>query len=140
MFFNGCYERTIDPKNRIVMPPKLRDALGAKEFVIFTDPTENFIRLYRIEQWEEMTDKLLYADDGVDRTVLQRALYRYSENCELDSQSRFVLPPQFVERAGIVRDIVIIGLGKRIEIWAKDRYEETVVKDDATLGKITLKY
>lgn len=140
MFFNGCYERTIDPKNRIVMPPKLRDAIGSKEFVVFTDPTEDFVRLYRLEEWEEMAEKLLYSDDGEDRTVLQRTLYRYSENCELDSQSRFVLPPRFVEKAGIERDIVIIGIGKRIEIWSKDRYEATVLKEDASLGKIPLKY
>ena len=48
----------------------------------------------------------------------------------MDSQSRVVLPARFIEKAGIVRDIVIIGVGQRAEIWAKDRFDAMMREDD----------
>lgn len=124
MQFNGYYDRTLDAKKRIVMPPKIRDMIGSKEFVVFCKPGENFLRIYRQEQWEEITNELLFVNDGVERTKLQRTIFLNSENCEMDSQSRVLLPTRFIEKAGITRDIVIIGVGQRAEIWAKDRFDE----------------
>ena len=130
MQFNGYYDRTLDAKKRIVMPPKIRDMIGSKEFVVFAKPGEQFLRIYREEQWEEITNELLFVNDGVDRTKLQRTIFLNSENCEMDSQSRVVLPARFIEKAGIVRDIVIIGVGQRAEIWAKDRFDAMMREDD----------
>ena len=112
------------------MPPKIRDMIGSKEFVVFAKPGEQFLRIYREEQWEEITNELLFVNDGVDRTKLQRTIFLNSENCEMDSQSRVVLPARFIEKAGIVRDIVIIGVGQRAEIWAKDRFNEMMNEDN----------
>lgn len=126
MQFNGCYERMLDAKKRIVMPPKIRDMIGGKEFVIFAKPDEECLRVYREEEWEEITQSLLFANDGVDRTALQRVFFLNSENCELDSQNRVVMPTRFIEKAGIIRDIVIIGMGKRVEIWSKERYDKMI--------------
>lgn len=130
MQFNGYYDRTLDAKKRIVMPPKIRDMIGSKEFVVFAKPGEQFLRIYREEQWEEITNELLFVNDGVDRTKLQRTIFLNSENCEMDSQSRVVLPARFIEKAGIVRDIVIIGVGQRAEIWSKDRFNEMMNEDN----------
>ena len=77
---------------------------------------------YHIQQ--EITNELLFVNDGVERTKLQRTIFLNSENCEMDSQSRVLLPTRFIEKAGITRDIVIIGVGQRAEIWAKDRFDE----------------
>lgn len=130
MQFNGYYDRTLDAKKRIVMPPKIRDMLDSKDFVIFAKPNENFLRIYKVDEWEKITDELLFVNDGVDRTMLQRTIYRNSENCELDAQNRFVLPSRFIEKAGILRDIVILGVGKRVEIWSKERYAEMEIEED----------
>jgi MraZ protein len=111
------------------MPPKIRDMIGGKDFILFRMPKENCIRIYRPEEWEENTNKL-FVDDGVDRTELQRRVFLNSENCELDAQSRFVMPTRFIEKAGIKRDIIVIGIGKRAEIWAKEKYVEKYGNDE----------
>ncbi len=131
MRFAGEFERTLDAKNRIVMPPKLKNCLEDGKFVLCCMPSENFIRVYKVDDWDELTDKHLFIDDGVDRTALQRYVFHNSENCELDAQNRFALLPKFIERAGIQRDIVLIGVGKRAEIWAKEKYEQDVVSYEA---------
>lgn len=123
MRFAGQFERTLDTKNRIVMPPKLRNCFEDNTFVICCFPTEEFIRVYKSSDWEELTENHLFVDDGVDRTDLQRYIFCNSEYCELDAQSRFVIQPKFIERTGIDRDAIIIGVGKRAEIWAKDKYQ-----------------
>lgn len=121
--FAGEYERTLDSKNRIVLPPKIRNCFEDNTFVICCFPTENFIRVYRVSDWEELTDKYLFVDDGVDRTDLQRYIFRNTEYCELDAQNRFGISSKFIERTGIERDIMIAGIGRRAEIWAKDKYQ-----------------
>lgn len=131
MRFAGEYERTLDAKNRIVMPPKLKNCLEDGQFVLCCMPNENFIRVYKPSDWDELTDKHLFVDDGVDRTKLQRYVFHNSDNCELDAQNRFALLPKFIERAEIEREIVIIGVGKRAEIWSKKNYESDVIGCEA---------
>ncbi len=133
MQFNGYYDRTLDSKKRIVMPPKIRDMIGGKEFIIFRRPKENFLRIYRPDEWEKTTNELLFSNDGVDRTKLQRSVFLNCENCELDAQSRFVLPTRFIEKADITRDVVIVGVGHRAEIWAKEHFAEVYDDDDEEL-------
>lgn len=137
--FSGCYERTLDIKKRIVMPPKIRDVMGCKEFILFSDPKEEFLRIYREEDWDEVTDELLYANNGVDKTKLQRKVSLNYINCEMDAQNRVVLPGRFIDRAGIIRDIVILGVGKRVEIWSKERFEK-MLEDDTEPVDIQLRY
>lgn len=139
MQFNGCYERTLDAKKRIVMPPKIRDMIGSKEFVLFAKPDEDCLRVYRLEQWEEITQSLLFVNDGVDRTDLQRIFFLNSENCEIDSQNRVLMPSRFIEKAGIVRDIVIVGMGMRVEIWSKERYD-AMINSISVPDKISLPF
>lgn len=124
MLFSGSYDRTLDAKKRIIMPPKIRDDLGTRQIVLFADPDEECIRVYREEQWEDLAEKILYAEDGDSDADKQRDFFFYSEKCEIDSQSRFVLPAKYIEAAGIEKDIVILGLGRRVEIWAKERLEK----------------
>lgn len=134
MQFNGAYERILDSKKRIIMPPKLREMWGEKELVLFSNPKDQYIRVYKVEDWEAIAEQNLFKNDGIDRSKEQRAFFLNSESCEMDAQGRFVLPNRFIERAGIERDIVITGLGKRIEIWAKERFDAEVNPDESDIG------
>lgn len=123
MYFAGDYERTLDTKNRIVMPPKLKECLNDEGFVLCCMPNENFIRVYKNSDWEKLTDEHLFVDDGVDRTDLQRYIFHNSENCSLDAQNRFTVNPKFSKMTNITREVVLIGVGKRAEIWSKSEFE-----------------
>jgi MraZ protein len=131
MLFAGEFERTLDAKNRTVMPPKLKDCLKGESFVLCCLPNEHFIRGYKNSDWEELTEKHLFADDNIDRSELQRYMFLNSENCELDTQNRFTVNPKFSRKTKITREVVIIGVGKRIEIWAKDEFEAHIPEFEA---------
>ena len=81
----------------------------------------------------------MFVNDGVDRTDLQRIFFLNSENCEIDSQNRVLMPSRFIEKAGIVRDIVIIGMGMRVEIWSKERYD-AMINSISVPDKISLPF
>lgn len=141
MFFSGEYERTLDAKNRVAMPPKLKDCLTDGTVMLFSRPKEPFIRAYQAEEWEKMVDGHYFKDDGVDRTVLQREIGRNSEKSEIDGQGRFTIPQKFCKRIGINRDVVMIGVGRRFEIWAKEVYlEENDDDNSSILDELILPY
>lgn len=123
MDFNGEYPHSIDKNNRIIMPSKIKDALYGESFVIYHKPKEKCLRLYAMSDWKKMVAGIAFADDGVDKTIIQRHFSINSKSYDLDAQGRFVLPAKFVEAAGLKKDIVTIGLGPRAEIWDKETYE-----------------
>lgn len=122
MYFSGEFERTLDAKNRLVMPPRFKEQFEDGRFVLWSLPYENFIRVYRCEDWMDIMDKHYLVDDGVDKTKIQQIAARNSLVCEPDGQGRFVVPAKFLKRAGIQRDVVFLGVARRIEIWAAEVY------------------
>lgn len=123
MRFNGEYFHSVDTNNRVIMPAKIKDALYGESFTIYYKPGEECLRLYVTSEWNDMIAKIAYVDDGVDRTALQRHFSINSKRYDLDAQGRFVIPPKFIEAAGLKKEIVTIGVGSRAEIWDKQAYE-----------------
>ncbi len=136
MRFNGEYPHTIDANNRVIMPAKIKDALYGQSFTIYYKPGEECLRLYVTSEWNEMVYKIAYVDDGVDRTELQRHFSINSKRYDLDAQGRFVIPPKFLEAAGLKKEIVTIGVGPRAEIWDKQVYEAKVSKVDPVVNVV----
>ncbi len=133
MRFNGDYYHSIDTNNRVIMPAKIKDALFGQGFTIYHKPGEKCLRLYLTSEWKEMTYKLAYVDDGVDHSKLQRHFSTNSKSYDLDAQGRFVLPPKFIEAAGLKKEIVTIGVGPRAEIWDKEEYLKEIALQDESL-------
>lgn len=136
MHFNGEYFHSIDANNRVIMPAKIKDALYGESFTIYYKPGEECLRLYITSEWNEMISKIAYVDDGVDRTDLQRHFSMNSKRYELDAQGRFVIPPKFIEAAGLKKEIVTIGVGSRAEIWGKQAYEKKVSETDKVVNVV----
>ena len=141
----GEYDHQIDAKNRIRIPTKLR---GTEEKLYFSKGTFGCISVNYVKEMDEKLDRL---NEGVLMTDLskQRGLrvLTYSiKMVEMDQQGRFVIPPELVSYAKINKEIKICGLGSRIEIWAKERYElymsgaeiedEEVVRFNKVMGEL----
>ncbi len=136
MRFNGDYYHSIDTNNRVIMPAKIKDALFGQGFTVYHKPGEKCLRLYLTSEWKEMTYKLAYVDDGVDHSKLQRHFSTNSKSYDLDAQGRFVLPPKFIEAAGLKKEIVTIGVGPRAEIWDKEEYLKEIALQDESLDVV----
>lgn len=127
--FMGEYNHTIDAKGRLIIPAKFRDVLG-DEFVV-TKGMDGCLFVFDNSEWQVFAEKLRSLP-MIDKEVRQftRFFLAGAASVEVDKQGRILLPSVLRDFAGITKDTVLIGVGSRIEIWSKDRWEGTVTYQD----------
>ena len=119
--FIGEYQHSLDSKNRIIVPSKLREGLGDK-FVI-TKGLDGCIYAYTISEWEILENKLKTLPlTNRDARAFVRFFFSGACIVELDKQGRGLIPQNLKEYAGIEKDIVSIGVLSRVEIWSKEKW------------------
>ena len=127
--FMGEYNHTIDAKDRLIIPAKFREVLG-DEFVV-TKGMDGCLFVFDNSEWQVFAEKLRSLP-MIDKEVRQftRFFLAGAASVEVDKQGRILLPSVLRDFAGITKDTVLIGVGSRIEIWSKDRWEGTVTYQD----------
>ena len=122
----GQYEYKIDPKNRFVVPPRFREALIAEKGsdFILTLGTDGSIGLFLPSQWERYLQKLETQDikNKADARHLRRIIYSSAVPSHLDEQGRILVPQNLKEHAGLRKDVVVVGVGDKAEIWDHARW------------------
>jgi MraZ protein len=135
--FLGEYQHSLDPKGRITIPAKFRDQLGAK--FIATKGLDNCIFLYQMEEWKRIEEKLhALPFTRADVRSFARFFFSGAAEVDVDKQGRVLLPNNLREYAGIDKDLIIIGVGSRVEIWANHRwadYTETTASSYESLAE-----
>lgn len=119
MSFKSMYFHSLDVKNRLFIPAKFREELG-ENFILFKGP-EKCIYGYILEEFEVISEQF---KNGKSREV-QRAFFSQIIEASVDKQGRVTLPADCVEYAGLTKEAVILGAGRRIEIWALENYNNT---------------
>ena len=127
--FMGEYNHTIDAKGRLIIPSKFRESLG-DEFVV-TKGMDGCLFVYDNEEWKKFEEKLLSLP-MMDKQVRQFTRYFLAgaASVEVDKQGRILIPSVLREFADIPKDAVLVGVGSRIEIWSRERWEGTVSFED----------
>lgn len=128
----GEYEYTLDDRGRLVMPPRFRDAVG--ERFVATRGFDGCVVIYPLLEWQRVEAKL--GSESVSNRRLVRYLLGSAVECELDRQGRFLLPAPLREHAGITREAVVVGLGTKVEVWAKERWQaylQSTAQEEAVL-------
>ena len=127
--FMGEYNHTIDAKGRLIIPSKFREVLG-DEFVV-TKGMDGCLLVFDNKEWQAFEEKL-HTLPMMDKEARQFTRYFLAgaASVEVDKQGRILLPGVLREFADITKDAVLIGVGRRIEIWSKDRWEGTVTYQD----------
>jgi MraZ protein len=121
--FLGEYQHSLDTKGRLTIPSKFRDQLTDK--FVATKGLENCIFLYPPDEWRNIEAKLHSLPmTRADARSFVRFFFSGASELEVDKQGRAVLPSNLREYAGIDKDVVIIGVGSRAEIWASDKWVE----------------
>ena len=119
--FMGEFDHTIDVKNRVIVPAKFRDELGEK-FVVSAG-LDGCLYLTKKEDWEEFAGRLAELPMTKESRQLVRFFMKNAQECEPDKQGRIIIPQGLVDIAGLKKDVVLVGAGKKVEIWDKDRLE-----------------
>ena len=130
--FIGEYEHSADAKGRVIMPAKLRDDIGDK--FILTKGLDGCLFAYSQTEWTNFEEKLktLPLTNKNARDFVRFFLSGAIE-CEIDKQGRFLIPGNLRGYAKLDKEIVIIGVGTRIEIWNKASWiqsEENISADE----------
>lgn len=121
--FIGEYQHILDPKGRVIMPSKFRDDLGEK-FVV-TKGLDNCLFVYPLDEWQELERKLRTLPlTSKDARAFTRFFFSGASECELDKQGRILIPANLREYATLDKDLVIIGVSSRVEIWSKGKWDE----------------
>lgn len=123
--FSGTSNQTIDSKGRIILPAKFREELG--ETVYVTSGFENCVQILSSEQFDRLREQIrqLPADKALS---LQYILISPATEVTLSSQGRVMIAQKLREDAGLTKDIVVVGMDTRIEIWDKDTFEAFIEK------------
>jgi len=127
---NGTYRQTIDAKGRLNIPVKLRSELGERFFV--TKGLDGCLMVYSENEWRGIEEKVRALPLAQSRN-LQRMLFANAEQCVPDSQWRIVIPQSLREYASLEKDVTVIGVGNRAEIWntsAWDDVDSSMTSDD----------
>jgi MraZ protein len=127
--FRGRYQHTIDPKGRLSIPSKFRDALaqvGSHADQLVVVPNEHSLEVHPLEEWQRIEEKLnaqpLFTPEvrQVSRLYMSRA-----KDVTLDGAGRILLPPDTRKQAGLEKEVTLVGGGRRMfEVWDRARFEE----------------
>lgn len=121
--FMGEYLHNMDKKGRVIMPANFREKLQDK-FVI-TRGLDNCLFLYPPAEWEKLEEELNSLPlTQKDARKFVRFFLSGATECDLDSQGRISLPKNLRSYADLDREIVIAGIGSRIELWAREKWDE----------------
>ncbi len=115
----GEYQHTLDAKGRLFIPAKLREQLG-DSFVV-TKGLDDCLFVYPQEAWEELEQKIRQLPMSKSRS-LQRFFLSSAADVTVDRQGRIVIPPVLRGYAKLERDVVVIGVGERAELWDARRW------------------
>ena len=119
----GEYEHSLDVKGRLIMPSKLREDIGEK--FIVTKGLDGCLFGFSKREWENFEEKLktLPLTNKSARDFVRFFLSGATE-CEIDKQGRFLIVANLRQYASLEKDVAIIGIGTRIEIWSKKKWQQ----------------
>jgi MraZ protein len=137
--FRGRYEHTIDAKGRLSIPSKFREILVANydERLILTN-FDMSLWAYPVREWKAVEEKVASLPQFKPEVkALQRFFISAATECPVDPNGRIIVPTTLRKYAALMKDVVIVGMTKRFEIWARERWQKVfdqAEKDLTSLG------
>jgi MraZ protein len=114
--FTGEFQHSLDGKGRVIIPSRLRDGLGVR-FVI-TRGLDHCLFVYPMQEWTRLEKQLSKQPfTRKDYRNFNRLFFSGAMELEADKQGRVLIPQYLREYAGIEKDVMIVGVADRVEIW-----------------------
>lgn len=124
--FLGSFKTYFSGKNRLILPKKFRRELGQQDkfFILLGENGEiwGFDQINFLKQAESILEIPLSSEEG---RVKRLKFFPRADECALDDQGRFILPQEFVEKAGLKEEVLLIGAGDHFEIWSSEKSYDT---------------
>lgn len=125
--FRGISHLLLDPKGRLVIPTKYREALfemAAGQLVLTIDHSDKCLLIYPQSEWQKVEHTLI-ALPNMQRRVrtIQRLMLGHAAELELDTQGRLLIPAPLREYAGMDKKVILLGQANKFELWDADTWE-----------------
>jgi MraZ protein len=136
--FRGRFVHTIDAKNRMSLPAGFRQELQERsEHPPILTNAHECLDLYPYEDWLEFEEKIVsIAAVDPEAQAYTRWMVSGATPCPIDKQGRILVPPHLREHAGLQREVTVAGVGPKIELWEKARFNANLTKAQARFPEI----
>jgi MraZ protein len=134
--FLGEHRHALDDKGRVIFPVRMRDELGPQ--VVLQKGIESCVYVFPTDAWQaevERVNSLPSTHPHARR--YRRFFFSQAEDQRIDKQGRLTIPQAFREYAGLTRDVVVAGVGARVEIWDSDRWDTQRAESEDTVEDFT---
>jgi MraZ protein len=112
----GEHEHSLDDKNRLTLPARLRESLG--DHVVVTRGMDGCLYVYARGAWDQLAGRISGLDAlSAASRKMQRHFFVNATPAEVDKQGRIVIPAGLLQRTGIGREVTVAGVYDHLEIW-----------------------
>jgi len=137
--FYGEHEHSLDKKGRLILPSKFREAAKANyiERFFITRGLDNCLFMFPEDEWKAQEAKFKSVSFTKSQSrKFNRLYFSGAQEVEFDKQGRILIPKYLKDFAGIKRDVMIIGVSSRIEIWDMEKWKEFYHGEKTSFEKI----
>ncbi len=125
----------MDPKGRVIIPARFRKVLATdEEYDVVVTCKDSCIYAYTFNEWKNI-EKRLKAAKGANFEDFKRFFLGNAAPLKCDKQDRILIPQSLRTYAGIKKDIVLVGVLDRFEIWDRERWDQKSLKIEQVLQK-----
>ncbi|MSQ95081.1 MAG: division/cell wall cluster transcriptional repressor MraZ [Gemmataceae bacterium] len=137
MLLTGTHPRTLDEKNRLTLPKRVREQVGDETQMFVVPAADQSLSIYTKDGLESISAKLdeAPATDGDARTY-RRLFFGQMEEVELDRSGRILIPDRLVEFAGLEHEVVLLGVRDHLEVWDSSRWQAYFAEHSPRFDKV----
>lgn len=130
--FHGEYQHAIDPKGRLSIPAEFRAIVGVggvpgadPVLMLVPNPVEACVDAYTLENWKKLEEKIVSMPSYDPKTIMvKKMLFGKARSCTIDRLGRVLVPQEIRSGKGLQRDVTIVGLLEKFQIWSRQEYKQ----------------
>lgn len=130
--FRGQFLAKIDAKSRLALPVAIRSVISDSKKLVLTNSiyrNKKFLDLYTFEAWLELEEKIQKLPSlNANVQAFQRFYLSAGTVLEMDGQNRLLIPKQLKAFAGLDAELILVGMGSKLEIWDQASWEDLQVE------------
>jgi MraZ protein len=141
--FTGEYECKMDAKGRLTLPSKVKSKLPeiSGNQLVLSLGLEPCLVVYPLVEYRKIYSRIASMNEfNEEFRSLQRNFFRRISEVELDSAGRLLVPKTMSKYAKLDKEIILVGMGNRMELWDASLYEEFIINDNTEFSKLAQKH
>jgi MraZ protein len=141
--FTGEYECKMDAKGRLTLPSKVKSKLPevSGNQLILSLGLEPCLVMYPLVEYRKIYSRIASMNEfNEEFRRLQRNFFRRIAEVELDGAGRLLIPKTMSKYARLEKELILVGMGNRMELWNAEVYEEFIISDNTEFSKLAQKH